>query len=138
MKTKYLTVCIDSNVFISAFAFGGKPAKIIELALEKKFYSVSSMIILKEVKRNLINKLDFSESEVSVFINDIIEISTLYEPMGDVNFIPYKPDSLVLETALLGSADILVTGDKRDLLPLKSFGHVIIEPPSALLVRLGY
>jgi len=96
------------------------------------------MIILKEVKRNLINKLDFSESEVSVFINGIIEISTLYEPMGDVNFILYKPDSLVLETALLGSADVLVTGDKRDLLPLRSFGTVIIEPPSALLVRLGY
>ena len=44
----------------------------------------------------------------------------------------------IIKTALLSSADILVTGDKRDLLPLKSFEHVIIESPSALLVRLGY
>lgn len=35
-----------------------------------------------------------------------------------------------------GGADILVTGDKKHLLPLKNFQGVVIEPPSAFLARL--
>ena len=42
-----ISACIDTNVYISAFAFGGKPAKIIELALLKKFNLVVSTHILK-------------------------------------------------------------------------------------------
>ncbi len=54
-----------------------------------------------------------------------------------VSYIAHKADNLVLETALMANADILVTGDKKDLLPLKVFNGVIIEPPSAFLDRLA-
>lgn len=131
-----LTVCIDANIYISGIAFGGKPLKIIELALDRKFYVVTSSFILTEVKRNLIKKLEFNESEVDQLLNGIIEVSTIYEPTGAIQYIEHKQDNLVLETALLGNADILVTGDKKDLLPLKIFHGIIIEPPSAFIARL--
>lgn len=131
-----LTVCIDANVYISGIAFGGKPLKIIELALNRKFYIITSSPILTEVKRNLIKKLEFTESEVDQLLNEIIQVATLYEPSGNIQYIEHKQDNLVLETALLGNADILVTGDKKDLLPLKTFHGIIIEPPSAFIARL--
>lgn len=131
-----LSACIDANVYISAIAFGGKPAKVIELALLRKFDLVVSGQILHEVRRNLINKLDFSESEVNRLLRDIIDISSVYEPKGLVSYIAHVQDNLVLETALLGSVDVLVTGDKKDLLPLKTFKGIVIEPPSAFLIRL--
>lgn len=131
-----LTVCIDANVYISAIAFGGKPLTVFELALARKFYLVSSLSILTEVKRNLISKLEFTEAEVDVLMQEIMQISTLYEPNGGFNFIPHKQDNLVLETAFLGNADVLVTGDKKDLLPLKLFRGIVIESPSAFLMRL--
>lgn len=131
-----LTVCIDANVYISAIAFDGKPLRILELALDKKFYLVTSSAILNEVKRNLINKLGHSEQKIDSVLRDIIEVSTIYEPTGAIQYINHKQDNLVLETALLGNADVLVTGDKKDLLPLKLFHGIIIEPPSAFLIRI--
>lgn len=136
MKSNMLTVCIDANVYISGIAFGGKPAKILELALARKFYLVTSSSILNEVKRNLVKKLDFTESEVHELLGAISEVATIYEPTGEIAFINHKQDNLVLETALLGNAHVLVTGDKKDLLPLGVFRGIIIEPPSAFLVRL--
>jgi putative PIN family toxin of toxin-antitoxin system len=131
-----LTVCIDSNVYISALAFGGKPLKILEYALARKFHLVISSAILNEVRHNLVTKLEFTDSEVDQLFREIIEISTIYEPSGKLQLISHKKDNLVLETAILGSADVLVTGDKRDLLPLKEVNGITIEPPSAFLARL--
>ena len=133
---KILTVCIDANVYISAIAFGGKPSKIVEFALARKFHLVVSIAILNEVKRNLIKKLDFTEEEVDSLLKIILEVSSVYHPTGTFKFIEHKADNLVLETALMGNADILVTGDKKDLLPLKILNGIVIEPPSAFLDRL--
>jgi uncharacterized protein len=126
LKIDMLTVCIDANVYISAIAFGGKPFKIIELALDRKFHLVVSMSILNEVKKNLTKKLGFTEEKVT----------SVYEPTGIFELIQHKADNLVLETAIMAKADVLVTGDKKDLLPLKEMHGVIIEPPSAFLSRL--
>ncbi len=131
-----LTVCIDANVYISALAFGGKPLRVIQLALNKKFCLVTSLHILTEVKRNLIGKLSFSESLAEELLEEYIQISNIYEPQGKIKFIDHQQDNLVLETALLGDAQILVTGDKKDLLPLKIFRGIIIESPAAFFQRI--
>jgi uncharacterized protein len=137
LKNNILVVCIDANVYISAFAFNGLPAKIIDLAFDKKFILISSMHILDEVRRNLVVKLEADPISVDNFLEDIIEIATLYEADGTFKYIDHKHDNLVIETAIRGRAQILVTGDKKDLLPLKEVQGVIIEPPSAFLQRLN-
>jgi len=58
-------------------------------------------------------------------------------PTGKINPIHYQPDNKVLEVAILGKCDVLVTGDKKHLLPLKSFQGVAIESPSHFLRRLN-
>ncbi len=131
-----LTVCIDANVYISAIGFGGKPALVIKSALARKFHLITSSMILHEVKRNLIKKLEFSEVEVDELLDEIMRVSTIYEPSGKFKFIDHVQDNLVIETAILGGANVLVTGDKKDLLPLKSINGIIIESPSAFLDRL--
>jgi len=54
----------------------------------------------------------------------------VYDPKGTVKVIPKSHgDNLVLETAWIGRAKYLVTGDKQHLLPLKVFRNIkIIEP----------
>lgn len=131
-----LSACIDANVYISALAFGGKPAKVIQLALLRQYHLVTSMHILNEVRRNLTTKLEFTDAEVTEMFRDIISVADIYKPTGLISYIPHKQDNLVLETAILGNVDVLVTGDKKDLLPLQKFNNIIIEPPSAFLARL--
>jgi predicted nucleic acid-binding protein len=49
---------------------------------------------------------------------------------------PDPGDEKVLECALAAEADIIVTGDKKHLLPLGSFQGIEIMTPSSFLLRL--
>lgn len=133
---RQITVCLDANIYISAIAFGGKPLKIVERALNREFFLVTSPHIFQEVRRNLLGKLGLDKSRVDQFLADISEISSVFVPTGKIRFIKHVGDNLVLELALTGGCDVLVTGDKKHLLPLKVLQGVVIEPPSVFLSRL--
>jgi len=59
-------------------------------------------------------------AEAGRLVNDIRRLATLIDhlPMLDVSPDPY--DNFLLAMAQAGQADLLVTGDKRDLLSLSS------------------
>ncbi len=134
-----LKACIDTNVWISGVIFTGKPAEIVTAAFNRKFEVVLSQVILEEVERNLINKFHFKRKSAKKLINRILQIADLYEPSGSVRVIPNNhADNLILETAMLGNAKYLVTGDHEHLLPLKIFKHVKIVEPSDFLANLKY
>lgn len=129
--------CIDTNVWISGILFPGKPAEIISAAFNRKFEVILSQVILDEIERNLLKKFNFTSGNTKRFINRIIQIADLYEPSGWVKVISNDHnDNLVLETAVIGNAKYLVTGDREHLLPLKSFKHVKIIDPAVFLVKL--
>lgn len=130
-----LVVCIDANVFISGVAFGGKPLQVIARALNRDFTLVTGTNIIEEVRRNLLGKLGLKAKKVDVFLNNIVEVSSMYVPSGKIHLINHKQDNLVLEVALIGGCDVLVTGDRKHLLPLGSCQRVVIEPPSRFLER---
>src|SRR5437879_5709676 len=131
-----IIACLDSNIYISAIAFGGKPLKILERALNRDFLLVTGPNILQEVRRNLLGKLDVRKAKVEQFIEDIMEVSSVFVPSGKVHFIDHVQDNLVLELTVMGGCEVLVTGDKKHLLPLKTVNGIIIEPPSKFLIRL--
>ena len=131
-----LSACLDSNVLISAIAFGGTPLKVMERALERDFQIVTSLHIFEEVRRNLTGKLGLSSRYVDRSLDDLLKVSSVFVPSGKLKFIEHEADNLVLEVALMGWANVLVTGDRKHLLPISRFGDLIIEPPSKLLARL--
>lgn len=135
-KPREIAACIDSNVFVSGIAFGGKPLRVLERALRRDFRMITSVVIMKEVRRNLVGKLGLPAARVDAFLSDILEVSSAYVPTGEVTFISHPGDDLVLEVALMSGADVLVTGDRKHLLPLNPFKGLTIEPPSAFLRRL--
>lgn len=132
--SKKPTVCLDSNIYVSALGFGGKPFTVIELALNKEFLLVASPHILEEVRRNLTKKLGFKSSEVDHFLEIITEVTALFTPSGSIQILNDEKDDLVIETALMGLADVLVTGDKA-IADLKSVGDLKIETTSVFLRR---
>jgi putative PIN family toxin of toxin-antitoxin system len=122
---------------ISAVAFGGVPAKVIDLLWDRKFLSVTSPEILEEARRNLSGKLALDPKKLEQFLFDISEISTVLTPPGILAATGHPPDDRVLEASILGGCDLLVTGDKRHLLPLNPYKGLIIEAPSSFLKRLA-
>jgi putative PIN family toxin of toxin-antitoxin system len=131
-----ITACLDANVYISGIAFGGKPLKVLEHALNREFHLVIGPNIIQEVRKNLVGKLGLKSSRVDQFLSDISEVASVFVPAGEVEYIEHKADNLVLELALIGGCDVLVTGDKKHLLPLGSFRGIQIEPPSRFLESL--
>ena len=129
-------VCLDSNVWVSAFIFFGKPAQILDLAVEKKFISVTSPQIIAEVGRVLSKKFGMNDKNVKKQLKVINNVSILIIPKSRVKILKYLPDNKILEVALYGQVDYIVTGDKKHLLPLKAFKGIPIITPDEFLARL--
>lgn len=85
-----MTVCLDSNVYISAIAFGGKPLKVVDRALSREFLLVTSPHILQEVRRNLLDKIGLDKSKVDQFLKDI---SSIFVPSRKIHFIKHNEDN---------------------------------------------
>lgn len=114
--------------------FSGKPAEVVTAAFNRKFQLVLSQVILDEIERNLLTKFNFSRKNAQRLINRLLQISDLYEPHGSVRVIPKNhTDNLILETAVLGRAKYLVTGDKERLLPIRVFRNVKIVDANQFL-----
>jgi len=129
-------VVIDTNVLVSATLFGGNPEQVLDSAEEGKIKILISEEILEEFKEVLQRKFGFSLDIVEVTVSAIKEISTLVTPTQRLNVIKKKEDdNRILECAVEGKVQYIVSGDKRHLLPLKEYqGMKILSPAKFLKV----
>lgn len=118
-------------------AFGGTPLVVLNRVIDGDCLHVTSPNILLEVRRNLVGKLKQDEKTVDAYLGLLSQISSVFLPSGRIKASSHPPDNLVLELAVIGGCDVLVTGDKKHLLPLNPFRGVVIEPPSHFLKRLN-
>lgn len=72
------------------------------------------------------DKFDFSEEQKTKFKNLILEVATFIQPKEKVDVIKEDPDdNMILEVALAGNVDYIITGDPH-LLKLKEFKGIKI------------
>lgn len=127
-------VVIDTNVLVSATLFGGNPEQILDSAEEGKIKILISEEILEEFKGVLQRKFGFSLDIVEITVSAIKEISTLVTPTQRLNVIKKKEDdNRILECAVEGKVQYIVSGDKRHLLPLKEYQGIKILSPAQFL-----
>ncbi|HZS57681.1 MAG TPA: putative toxin-antitoxin system toxin component, PIN family [Gemmatimonadaceae bacterium] len=131
-----LIACLDANVFVSAIAFDGVPQQVVDRLLAGSFSHVTGENILMEVRRNLVEKLLLPGQQVDDVLDDIRMVSSIYVPRGKRKYIAHAKDNLVVEVALMGASTVLVSGDRKHLLPLSPLHGLVIEPPSAFPRRL--
>lgn len=129
-------VCLDTNVFISAALFGGKCDDIIELVLQKKAENVISFHIISEIAKVLDRKFKRTEREIKDVLTPIVSISKMVKTTNKLKVLPYGPDNRVLECAVAGKVDYLVTGDKKHLLKLKEYEGIKILSPAQFLKEI--
>lgn len=128
-----MKVVLDSNVYVSAFAFDRGPEKIIDLGIAGKFKVYSSLYIIEEVKRVLHEKLGMSERFSTLAGKRIERYSSVVPVRGGLHG-PSPVDAKdgpIIKTCLASKADILVTGDKV-LSSLVVSGMMILSPEQFL------
>jgi len=73
-------VTLDSNVYLSGFVFGGKPQRILEMAIDGEMEVAVSGRILQEVRRHLLGKFGWSEPRAAEAVESIAEFATHVTP----------------------------------------------------------
>lgn len=132
-----MRVVPDTNVPISAIIFGGPPEQIILLARQQRLRLIISCATLDELRRVLRQKFHFADA--AVFKAELLlrEISDVIEPLETITTIKDDPsDNRVLEAAVEGVANVIVSGD-RHLLRLKTYRDIPIRSVREFLEQLG-
>jgi uncharacterized protein len=131
-----MRVILDTNVFISAFIFGGKIQNIFELLLDDSFELVTCEELNNEILDKLINKFKISETKfeivISIFTKSIdCKLKKIEKHTRD------PKDDFLIQLAIESNADYLVSGDK-DVLILKEISGTKIILPSEFLKLIHY
>lgn len=126
-----IKVVLDTNIYISAILFGGKPDTIIKLAREGDIEVLVSEAILAEIAEVLRKKFDWQSWQVLEVIEEIRGIATFVVPRYTLSVVKEdEADNRVLECAIEGEAQYVVSGDEHRLLPLKQYRGIKIVHPA--------
>ena len=118
----------DTNVIVSALLFeNGKPAQVLQYAFAngEVLLSLDLLEELNEVLgRERFNRYVTSEDREE-FLEALVERAVLVEIIENVQECRDPKDDKVLELALNGEAQYIISGD-RDLLVLHPFRNVLV------------
>lgn len=132
-----LRVVLDTNVFVSALFGKGPPARLYDAFKEGRFCLVSSHTLIAELADVLLRpELGIPAVDVKTAFRILRRRALILRPRVRVTACRDPKDDRVLECAVAGGAEVLVTGD-RDLLALDPFRGIRIVTPSAFLRRLA-
>ncbi|MGA9349896.1 MAG: putative toxin-antitoxin system toxin component, PIN family [Anaerolineae bacterium] len=118
----------DTNIFISGTFWRGLPRRAIHLAKRGKVEVVTCESLLDEL-RDVLTRPDkpfrLSAKEADKVINNVRSYVRLVTPTRKVDVCRDPSDNLVIECALAGGAQYIVTGDP-DLKVLRRFEEIEI------------
>ncbi len=133
-------VLCDTNVLISAFIAGGPPSRVIEAAIDARIELVIADPVLTELDRVLTLKFGFEPGRVREIKTLLLDLSAAHvdTPAKPSEAITGDPDDdLILACAVEAAVDILVSGDRRHLLPVREYRGIRIIAPQTLLAELA-
>ena len=121
-------VTADTNIYISALNFAGKPERFLRLAEAGAIQLVISDDIMAEVAKVLRgDKFAWPEPEIEKALRQLSRFTERVQPTQRLDVIKSDPpDNRILECAEAGKVDYIVTGEKRHILPLGSHAGIPI------------
>jgi putative PIN family toxin of toxin-antitoxin system len=108
---------LDANALISGLLWRGNPHRCL-LAAEAGLYElVLAKAILQEVKEKLVEKFGNTLEEAEESLAGLRRRAVLVPLTGRTGWVLADPDDKVVEAALAGAAEVIVSGDHhlRDL-----------------------
>lgn len=127
-----MRVVADTNIYLSAIVFGGPPEEIINLARRREIQLLVSPVILLEMAGILKSKFDWREADVAEAVQSIGYCAELIKPSVVIDEVADEADNRILECAVEGHADYIVSGDHH-LLELEAFRGIQIVSARELL-----
>ncbi|HWY89827.1 MAG TPA: putative toxin-antitoxin system toxin component, PIN family [Solirubrobacteraceae bacterium] len=130
----------DTNVLVSAFIAGGPPSRVIEAVIDGRIELVLADPVLAELERVLTLKLGFEPQRVREISTLLIDLASarVGTPAKTPEAITGDPDDdVILACGVATGAHIIVSGDRRHLLPVGEYHGLRIIAPQTLLAELS-
>jgi putative PIN family toxin of toxin-antitoxin system len=129
---------LDTNVIVSGLGWRGAPAAILDAVADDRLVLVTSEPLLAELRRVLEYPRLAKVIQGGAQLADLVAASgVVVAPSRVLTVVRDDDDNRVLEAAIEGAADYIVSGD-ADLLDLGSFqGIPIITPGEFAATVLG-
>ena len=74
-KERLPKIIVDTNIYVSAYIFGGLPSEILELAQTKKIILFLSPEIIRELASILIRKFFWTQSQIDDLTKNILQFA---------------------------------------------------------------
>jgi len=135
---------IDTNVFVSGLISGaGLPARILRAVQGKRAVHLVSDPIVEEYLRVLdYPRIRRFRKVTDAFVADIagylVYQTERVELQSRIRMSPHPDDDVFLNTAVDGGATLLISGDKTDLLALRTVDGIPIVTAGEAVLRLGF
>jgi uncharacterized protein len=128
-----LTAVFDTNILFSATGWRGNPFQCVERARVGEIEAVTCPELMEELAEKLETKLGFSQEQAVETLADYLGFLRMVSIPKLLQAVPRDPeDNMVIECAIEGKAQYIVSGDK-DLLVLKKFQDIQIVRASDFL-----
>jgi len=112
-----MQVIADANIWISALIYpAGPPARVLQTLEEGRFDLVASTPLLSEPgtvlqRPRLVHRFNVTSDKTLALLRVLRERAELVEITGTIQLCRDPRDDMVVETALVGQADALVSRD---------------------------
>jgi len=129
-------VVFDTNILFSAVGWLGNPHRCVQAARQGKCLSVTCEPILSELAEKLRLKRGLDAQKVAEIADEIRAFSKVVAIPGILKIVTADPDDdAVLECAVVGDAQFLVSGDHH-LLDLGNYSGIQIIKAAEFLVLI--
>ncbi len=133
---------LDTNVLVSAVIAARPPQRLLSAALAGEFELCTSEVLLAELldvlsRAKFAARLELAGLTPQGFVDDLRRQSVVVSPRKTPRIVLQDlDDDHVLAAAITGRADLIVSGDKRNLLPLSSYQGIPIVDARQAVDRL--
>ncbi len=135
-----MRIVLDTNVLVSALIAGeGPPGRLLAAVKRGDCTLVTSLYQIEELRRVLDRdrlKPYIRPVEARDLLQSLESVSVVVTELPEVNLSPDPKDNPILATGLAGRTDLIVSGDKQDVLALRHVEGIPIITPREAAARL--
>ena len=135
-----MRIVLDTNVFVSALiAREGPPGRLLSAVRHGDCTLVTSVYQIEELRKVLGRdrlKPYIRSAEADDLLHGLESVGVVVAELPEIDLSPDPKDNPILATGLAGQADLIISGDKRDMLALRHVEGIPIVTPREAAARL--
>ncbi len=139
-----LRLVLDTNIVIAGLLWNGPPRRLIELAIDGKVVELfSSPVLLDELAHTpgcskFAARIESVGTSIAALVAQYAALVSLTVPAGVPRVVAGDADDdHVIAAAVAARAELIVTGDRKHLLPIGSHRGIAIVTAREVVERLG-